>query len=121
MTTPTYFSQKRLWQTLIITGLSISAIVHVSQLFIYPLSLSVIIVALFGIAYAGIVLMYLKGMRIAPLVSAILPAIGATLGMLRYFIISPNTGSIIDVLIDIFLVIPESIYLWKITTKTSNI
>lgn len=105
---------ERLLRIIVVSGLSLSAIVHISQLFFYHLSLSVVIVALFGVAYAFIVFMYLKGSPAAPLASAILPSIGAVLGMVRYFFVLPNRGSVIDVAIDILLVVPESLYLWKI-------
>ena len=98
---------------LVIGGLGVSAVVHVSQLIIYGTSLSVVVVSVFGLAYALIAWAHVRRNPLAPMLSVILPTIGATLGILRFVLLSPNAGSVIDVLLDVILVIPASIVLWK--------
>lgn len=98
---------------LVIGGLGVSAAVHVSQLFLYGISLSVIVVSVFGLAYALIAWAHVGRNPLAPILSAILPAVGAALGILRFVLLSPNAGSVIDVLLDGIVIIPASVVLWK--------
>ncbi|MFP3294567.1 MAG: hypothetical protein RXN81_00290 [Caldisphaera sp.] len=96
--------------------LLLSFITHDSQLFIYKFSLSLAIVALFGIFYLIIGLLYIVGFKYSPHLGSTIPALGAALGIYRFLVIAPNPFSVFNVCLDA-LVVPFSIIIIKRWSK----
>lgn len=97
--------------------LIISAITHNIQLFVYGFSGHQITAALYGASYAvlGILLIKFKESKIVLLLCMFLPAIGGTLGVLRFITMLTeenvvNYFIIFHVIVDI-IVVPICIYL----------
>ena len=88
--------------------LLLSFITHDSQLFVYKSSLSLEIVALFGIFYLIIGVLYILGFRYSPHLGSIIPALGAALGIYRFLTIIPNPFSVFNVCLDA-VIVPISI------------
>ncbi len=98
--------------------LIISAITHNVQLFVYGFAWHQITAALYGASYAvlGILLLKFKDNKIILLICIIIPAIGGTLGVLRFITILTeesvvNYFIIFHVIVDI-IVVPSCIYLY---------
>jgi hypothetical protein len=108
------FTKKRIDKIKLIPTLLLilSFFTHDSQLLIYKISTSIIIVALFGVFYLIIAIYNLLGNRFAPLAGSIIPAIGAGLGIYRFFVISPNPFSVFNVCLDA-IIVPFSIIAFK--------
>ena len=98
--------------------LIISAITHNVQLFVHGFAWHQITAALYGASYAvlGILLLKFKENKIVILLCIILPAVGGTLGVLR-FITMLNEENVVNyfiifhVIVDI-IVVPSCIYLY---------
>ncbi|MGC9183150.1 hypothetical protein [Caldisphaera sp.] len=88
--------------------LLISFVTHVSQLFIFKINISLIIVAVFGLLYFIIGFLYIIGYKYSPHLSSVIPAIGASLGVYRFLTILPNIFSILNVSLDA-IIVPFSI------------
>lgn len=90
--------------------LIISGITHVSQLFVYAHSGHVIGAALFGVVYLAIGIGALVKKNLVMLwICAVLPSIGACLGVYRFLYLQPNPFSVFHVCIDL-IVVPIFIY-----------
>lgn len=94
-----------------------SAITHTLQLFVFGFALHQITAALYGAMYLvlGILLLKLKNSQILLLLCIILPAIGGTLGVIRFIEMLTNEDVfnyfiIFHVIVDI-IVVPICIYL----------
>lgn len=92
--------------------MAISAATHVVQLVFFRVNLSVVVVALFGVAYLLISVGLFARARMAYWIGAVLPTIGGLLGIYRYLFIQPNAFSVINVLIDV-VVVPSCVLLIK--------
>jgi hypothetical protein len=88
----------------------LSGVTHVSQLGVYGLERSAVVAATFGVAYFGIGLALLGPGRAALWLGAILPGIGGTLGVYRFFFWQANPFSVFHVIIDL-IVVPFCVYL----------
>ena len=97
-------------QLLIAFLLLVSGVTHITQLWFYELNKITIGAALFGIVYFIIGALLLIGFRIAVLLSAVIPLIGALGGMYRYLKIERLKLIIFHLMIDI-IVITLSFYL----------
>lgn len=98
--------------------LIISAITHNVQLFVYGFAWHQITAALYGVSYGvlGILLLKFTDNKIILIMCIIIPAIGGTLGILRFITILSeenvvNYFIIFHVIVDI-IVIPSCIYLY---------
>ena len=98
--------------------LIISAITHNVQLFVHGFAWHQITAALYGASYAvlGILLLKFKDNKIVLLLCIVLPAVGGTLGVLRFITMLTeenvvNYFIIFHVIVDI-IVVPSCIYLY---------
>ncbi len=103
----------RILSNLIVLFLSISAVIHISQLAIFGIGLSVIIVAFFGVVYAILAVLHYRKWTYSPHFSILFPAIGASLGIYRFVTIMANPYTVADVALDLFFIIPLSAYLLR--------
>jgi hypothetical protein len=88
----------------------LSGVTHVAQLFVYGAPGHVVGASLFGIAYFAIGVALKGQSRAALWLGAIVPAIGGTLGVIRFATVHANPFSVFHVGIDL-VVIPICIYL----------
>lgn len=88
----------------------ISGVTHVAQLFFYPGEHSAWGASIFGGIYFVLGLMLLREGRAALWLTAILPSIGGTLGVIRFLHMHRNPFSVFHVLIDL-VVVPCCVYL----------
>ncbi|MDA8054266.1 MAG: hypothetical protein M0Z77_01270 [Thermoplasmatales archaeon] len=98
--------------------LLLSFLTHDSQLLVYKISVSLIVVALFGVFYLVIAIFLLLGNRFSPVAGSIVPAIGASLGIYRFFIIAPNPFSVFNVCLDA-IIVPFSLILYMRWTRST--
>jgi len=98
--------------------LIISAITHNVQLFVHGFAWHQITAALYGASYGvlGILLLKFKDNKIVLLLCIVLPAVGGTLGVLRFITMLTeenivNYFIIFHVIVDI-IVVPSCIYLY---------
>ncbi|MBD3254839.1 MAG: hypothetical protein GF383_07085 [Candidatus Lokiarchaeota archaeon] len=96
--------------------LIISAITHVSQIYFYGTDWHTIVAAVYGASYAilGGFLIYYRKNKLITLLCIFLPAIGGSLGMIRFFTVVILEGIynffiIFHVIVDI-IVVPICIY-----------
>jgi len=92
----------------------VSALTHISQMWVYDITESVIEAALFGVFYLIIGIMLLGRSRAGLRLGIVLPAIGGTLGILRFLTIQANPFSIFHCLIDVVVI---SICIYLLTRK----
>jgi hypothetical protein len=90
----------------------ISGVTHVSQLFVYQHEGPVIGASIFGVIYFIIGLFLLGKSRAALLLGIILPAIGGSLGVWRFFFLHTNPFTVFHVIIDL-IVIPICVVLYR--------
>jgi hypothetical protein len=107
------FQKKRLVVAILML---ISGVTHVSQLFVYQHEGSVIGASIFGVIYFIIGILLLGKTRTALLLGIILPAIGGSLGIYRFFFLHNNPFTIFHVIIDL-IVIPTCVYLYLESKK----
>ena len=88
----------------------ISGVTHVVQLYFYPAEHSAWGASIFGAIYFVLGLMLLGQGRLALWLTAILPSIGGTLGIIRFLSMHRNPFSVFHVLIDL-VVVPCCVYL----------
>jgi len=88
----------------------LSGVTHVAQLFVYGAPGHVVGASLFGIAYFAIGVALKGQSRAALWLGAIVPAIGGTLGVIRFTTVHANPFSVFHVGIDL-VVIPICVYL----------
>lgn len=92
----------------------LSALSHISQIWVYPGEASVPGAAFFGLIYAGIGFGLWRGGRQWAWAGVILPTLGGTLGILRFLYAHPNPFSIFHVAIDLVVI---GICIWLLRTK----
>ena len=103
--------------------LIISAITHVSQLFVYGFDWHQIVAAVYGACYAilGILLIKYGENKVVLILCILLPAVGGTLGVVRFIAVVILEGIynffiIFHVIVDI-IVVPICIYLYSKVRK----
>ncbi len=90
--------------------LMISGVTHVLQLFVYAREFNVVFAAVYGAMYFFIGLWIWRRSQTALWLGLILPAIGGTLGVYRFFFLHRNPFSVFHVIIDL-IVVPSCAYL----------
>ncbi len=97
----------------------ISGVTHVAQLFFYPGEHSAWGASIFGGIYFVLGLLLLREGRAALWLSAILPSIGGTLGVIRFLSMHRNPFSVFHVAIDL-VVVPCCVYLLLFHNKRQS-
>ena len=90
----------------------VSGVSHISQLFVYSTAGHVVGAALFGVVYLALGLLLLDQSRVALWLAVVLPAIGGTLGVLRFATVQANPFSVFHVGVDL-VVVPICVYLLR--------
>jgi hypothetical protein len=82
----------------------VSGVTHISQLFVYGTVGHVVGAALFGVGYLALGLLLLGQFRVVLWLAVVLPAIGGTLGVLRFATVQANPFSVFHVGVDLVVV-----------------